>query len=76
MKKTFWSWLGDIWCKLMHRAVTWPVHGHYHCRVCWREYPISWEVAPVASAADASRVWRSEDPQMGSDRIVREAPSW
>jgi len=26
----------------MHSNAMWPIHGRYICRVCLREYPISW----------------------------------
>lgn len=31
-----------IWCAVMHDEITWPVHGRYRCRKCWREYSIAW----------------------------------
>lgn len=33
------SSMGRIWCRLAHRSVMWPVHGHYECRACGRCYP-------------------------------------
>jgi len=33
----------EFWCKMMHPATTWPIHGRYRCRKCWREYPVPWE---------------------------------
>lgn len=38
--------LGILWCKYLHAAVMWPIHGHYSCRVCHRQYPVLW--APAA----------------------------
>jgi hypothetical protein len=35
--------VGEVWCNFMHAAPTWPIHGHYHCGVCGREYPVPWE---------------------------------
>jgi hypothetical protein len=26
----------------MHDAPMWPIHGHYQCRVCGRQYPVPW----------------------------------
>jgi len=38
----------------MHDEITWPIHGRYRCRTCWREYPVAWErdvrFEPVAAA--------------------------
>jgi hypothetical protein len=57
------SWierLGDLWCKYMHTAMTWPIHGHYLCRTCHREYAVPWEEygpsSPLHIANTASRV--------------------
>jgi hypothetical protein len=30
--------IGTLWCRLMHDAPTWPIHGHYRCRTCQRQY--------------------------------------
>lgn len=35
--------ISDLWCNMMHDAAMWPVHGHYECRVCGRQYPVAWE---------------------------------
>lgn len=40
------SSLGALWCSLAHDSVMWPVHGHYECRACGRQYPAFGE-APV-----------------------------
>jgi hypothetical protein len=34
--------LGDLWCSFMHASPTWPIHGHYHCGICGRRYPVPW----------------------------------
>ena len=41
--------LGEAWCIAMHTSPTWPIHGHYHCGVCGREYPVLWEQSSPAS---------------------------
>ena len=33
---------GDLWCSLMHSSVMWPIHGHYACATCGRQYPVPW----------------------------------
>jgi hypothetical protein len=33
---------GRVWCGLMHDQITWPIHGRYRCRTCWRECPVAW----------------------------------
>lgn len=35
--------LAELWCEVVHDAPTWPIHGHYHCRTCGREYLVTWE---------------------------------
>ena len=37
------GYLAEIWCKVMHRSLMWPSHGHYQCGTCGREYPVPWE---------------------------------
>jgi hypothetical protein len=32
--------LARLWCRLMHRSITRPVHGQYRCLVCLRQYPV------------------------------------
>ena len=34
--------LGDLWCKLMHSSIMWPVHGYYACATCGRLYRVPW----------------------------------
>ena len=75
MKKTFWVWVADLWCRLMHPAPMWPAHGHYRCAACWREYAVPWEVGAVM-VDRINHVSRSERPRINSDRIARPAHSW
>ncbi len=42
--------LGSLWCRYLHTAVMWPIHGHYSCRVCLRRYPVPWESTRAARA--------------------------
>lgn len=42
--KRILSQLEELWCMNMHNGVMWPVHGHYRCRICLREYPVRFEV--------------------------------
>lgn len=37
-----WTKLAGLWCNLMHNEVSWPIHGHYHCRTCHRTYSAPW----------------------------------
>ena len=32
-----------LWCRAMHKRVTWPVYGRYHCRQCHRTYTVPWD---------------------------------
>jgi hypothetical protein len=41
--KPLGSRLQTLWCKSMHPAPMWPVHGRYQCPVCLRSYPVAWE---------------------------------
>ena len=34
--------LGDLWCRLMHSSIQWPLHGYYACATCGRLYPVPW----------------------------------
>jgi hypothetical protein len=34
--------LGQVWCSLTHDSPMWPIHGHYECRVCGRQYRVPW----------------------------------
>jgi hypothetical protein len=36
--------LGELWCRLMHEASMWPIHGSYRCGNCGRSYPVPWAV--------------------------------
>jgi len=40
--RRFFSWVGDLWCRLMHDDITWPSRGQYCCRRCGRLYPVRW----------------------------------
>ena len=75
MKKTFWAWVADFWCRLMHPAPMWPVHGHYRCPACWRDYAVPWEVEPI-TVNHISHVSPSEHPRIAGDGIARPAHSW
>jgi hypothetical protein len=50
----FASKLGGVWCHLMHRTVTWPVHGRYQCTRCLRVYPVAWEHPVTVSQAEGA----------------------
>ncbi len=52
--------IGRMWCRLMHESVSWPIHGHYHCWTCMRQYQVGWTEAPqntpvVTIRADVGR---------------------
>jgi hypothetical protein len=51
MYNKFQSKIGTLWCSLAHQSVMWPVHGHYECRDCGRQYPAFME-APVEASAN------------------------
>jgi hypothetical protein len=76
MRKTFWSWLADLWCRLIHPAPMWPVHGYYRCPACRRQYAVPWEVRPFTVAAEASPLLRSKVRQMRGENVVQAVHSW
>jgi hypothetical protein len=52
--------IGRMWCRLMHQSVSWPIHGHYHCWTCMRQFQVAWTEASqntpvIAIRADAGR---------------------
>jgi hypothetical protein len=63
--------LGSLWCRYLHAAVMWPIHGHYNCRVCYRQYPVLWEstYAPttIAIATAAKAGPHTVSKALGSD---------
>lgn len=38
--------IGRMWCRLMHESASWPIHGHYHCWTCMRQYEVPWTAEP------------------------------
>ncbi len=38
--------IGRMWCRLMHNSVSWPIHGHYQCGTCMRQYEVPWTEEP------------------------------
>jgi hypothetical protein len=38
-----------IWCETMHDRVMWPIHGHYRCSTCLREYPVAFDESEAPS---------------------------
>jgi hypothetical protein len=51
--------LEELWCKVMHDAAMWPMHGRYECRTCGREYAVAWEdPANARGAAPAHVSWK------------------
>lgn len=39
--------IGKLWCRLIHGAPMWPIHGHYQCRTCMRQYAVPWAGGPA-----------------------------
>ncbi len=46
--------LGSIWCGLAHGATMWPIHGHYRCATCGRQYRVPW-AEPAAAVSRQGR---------------------
>jgi len=38
--------IGTMWCRLMLDSISWPIHGHYHCWTCMRQYEVPWSEEP------------------------------
>ena len=36
------SGAGRLWCRSMHPAPMWPIHNHYICPRCQRQWPVPW----------------------------------
>lgn len=34
--------IGRMWCRVMHDSPMWPIHGHYQCGSCGRQFPVRW----------------------------------
>ena len=54
--------LAVLWCSVAHDAPMWPIHGRYACRVCGREYAVTW-----------SRASDDERPQHAEPRLYKQA---
>jgi hypothetical protein len=40
-----------FWCRKLHKAAMWPIHGKYICSRCLEEHPVYWEAAPATVAS-------------------------
>jgi len=47
--------IGAAWCSLMHDSLTWPIRGHYECRVCGRQYRVPWAQPGWRTVPEARR---------------------
>ena len=45
--------IGTLWCRLMHDAPTWPIHRHYRCRTCQRQYLVPWAETSASELVSA-----------------------
>lgn len=55
--------IGALWCSLVHDSLTWPIHGHYECRICGRQYPVAWA---EAESTGSNRMRRAALPSVPS----------
>lgn len=60
--------VGRLWCQLVHNAATWPIHGHYRCRTCRRQYPVPW-----AQASPSETVLSHRAPTVSLNSLRRAA---
>ncbi len=52
--------IGTMWCRLMHGSVSWPIHGHYHCWTCMRQYNVPWTAEPRKTPVTTIRIPASQ----------------
>jgi hypothetical protein len=52
--KNFINTVERFWCETMHERVMWPIHGHYRCSTCLREYPVAYDAAEAHSHRKAA----------------------
>jgi hypothetical protein len=77
--RTYTDWiemLGYPWCKYLHEAVMWPIHGQYRCRTCLRQHPVPWEERKQSfSQRHSARVHPEAHPQLseGGSIYVRQS---
>ena len=48
-----------MWCRRMHPAPMWPIHNHYVCPRCQRQWPVLWmqkDDLPQAGAKESHGV--------------------
>ncbi len=74
------DWIGQVWCKRMHRGAMWPIHGKYVCPRCLREYPVAWEgdrlegsaaqIAQPVTGLAARVALASSNPLVGTVHVV------
>jgi len=43
--------IGALWCWLLHDSLKWPIHGHYECSACGRQYRVPWGERESTGAA-------------------------
>ena len=69
--RRFFSWVGDLWCRLMHDDITWPSRGHYCCRRCGRLYPVRWGESSGSSGPEVVETSRREPWQAACEHTAR-----
>jgi hypothetical protein len=58
----------------MHSKAMWPIHGHYICPDCHREYPVAWEAMPPDVEYRRPVEYRRQ-PQRSTEPVALKA-SW
>jgi hypothetical protein len=43
----------DLWCRVMHNSLMWPIHGQAQCRRCGRRRPVPWAQPGRSGHVDA-----------------------
>ncbi len=57
------SGAGRVWCRSMHPAPMWPIHNHYVCPQCQRQWPVRWlEQRETLEAPPVEALRRSATP--------------
>jgi hypothetical protein len=49
-----------MWCRRMHPAPMWPIHNHYICPRCQRQWPVLWSQKEEMEQATAKESHRAQ----------------
>jgi hypothetical protein len=52
-----------MWCRRMHPAPMWPIHNHYICPQCQRQWPVLWSQKEEMGRAATKESHRAQQLQ-------------